>query len=1588
MRARHPKLNRATLAMAGLLATLAATPASAASCTWNTTNGNWAAIFNWTACVTGNGNPAGAPGTADSASIGAAGVVTVNSSQSVATLTNAGNLIIDTASLRATGGITGGGTTTILNGGLLNLENTQTLGGNASIVFGVGGSNRIGIDGGNKVVTFASGSTVRGASGSIGLGQLVNGSGNSILNQGLISSDSGGTISILQSGLTNQNIAEATGAGSVLLLQTNVNNAGGTLRATAGGIVRQDGVTVSGGSLSTTGGGLFQPNNNGNNVLSGVTLTTGSFIDLASAVRLTRVNGGMTLNGTVNIASGSLINFEGDQTLGGSGSIVFGAAANNRVGIDGGNKTLTLASGVTIRGDTGLIGLGQLVNGSGNALVNNGTIAADVAGGTITIAFLGAGVTNNGIIRAANGGTIALQSNLTGGVGSQLVAGAGSVIAQQGVTISGIVNTTGTGSLRPANNGNNLLSAVTLTGVLDLATATAVERVVGNLALNGTINVDNGSLLNMEGDQTLSGNGTVIFGAVGNNRVGVDGGNKTLTIASGVTIRGQNGGIGLGQLVNGSGNSLVNNGTISADVAGGVVTITGLTAGVSNNGTIRALNGGTLQLQSNLAGTPSGQLVAGAGSIISQQGVTISGVINTSGSGNLRPTNSGSNFLSGVTLNGNLDLAGALALERVINNLALNGVISIDNSSLLNLEGTQTVSGNGSMVFGAGVNNRVGVDGGNKVVTLAGGVTIRGQNGSIGLGQYVNGSGNSLVNQGLISSDGGGLINITMASLVNRSFAEAVGAGSVLRLDSGVDNTGGTLRSSSSGVVLQNGVTVTGGSISNTSGGLYRLTNSSSNYLDGVTLTTGSTIDMASAAATGRVINGMVLNGTLNLDSGGGLLNMEGNQTLSGTGSVVFGAAANNRLGVDGGNKTLTIAAGVTVRGTNGIVGFGQLVNGSGNGIVNGGTINSDGGGTILIQGLDAGIVNNGRLRAQSGTLNVNTALAGTGTLQVDAAGIMNLAAGAKTQGVLTMGAAGAALNLNTGNLTLSGDYTNAAWGSGNSFSRRAGISGTGLILAGGNSAMNFTGTGVTGGATGNATLTIGNVRVGATTFNYQLANVGTTGPTLRGAIQTNVNGGNLTDGRLSGAGVAASNFSTGAPGTNSGNLGVTLTAATAGVLAPLTGQVLNLRSNFENIADQKLNIVVGPGAAAFNAAAGSATPSPVNLAAQRVGGTLTTVLTVANTAPAGAFSEDLNASFSGITGSATGSGSISGRLAGISNSGTGTGSLGVGVDTATSGAKSGSVTVAYTTAGAVNGISNGLGTAPAGTQSINVTGNVYAPAVVQLNTTTVNFGTVRVGNAVTPRTVSVSNGASGALTDTLRATLGGGAAPFSPTGAATGIAAGFSNNSSLTVGLNTTAAGVFNSNGIVTFTSQNLEMVDLALGTANVGLLATVNNIAAPTLGKTSGVGSFSGSALNYTLNFGTLLEGGGTVSTLLSLANSASGPADALAGSFALGALTGTPFSALSGFGNFSGVAGGTSLAGGLSLGFNTSTLGNFSSSITLNPRSTNGSQADLALGAITLTLQGNVAAIPEPGTWALWLAGLALVGGVARRQSLQRA
>ncbi|MBL8391738.1 MAG: choice-of-anchor D domain-containing protein, partial [Candidatus Accumulibacter sp.] len=720
-----------------------------------------------------------------------------------------------------------------------------------------------------------------------------------------------------------------------------------------------------------------------------------------------------------------------------------------------------------------------------------------------------------------------------------------------------------------------------------------------------------------------------------------------------------------------------------------------------------------------------------------------------------------------------------------------------------------------TVVLGAtGGGNRIDLDG-NGTTTIASGITVRGQNGTIG--QQINIPGTqTLVNNGLISADvSGGTITIDQSAVLNNNRLEARN-GATLQLASDVGNGGSGVILADNGVVLQSGMRISGGDIQSANGGALRVSSTAANYVDAATVS--GIMDMSTVAnSRQRVNNGLTVNGTVNINQNG-ILSFEGTGTLAGSGSIVLGSTGGgNRIDLDG-TGTTTFAAGVTVRGHSATIG--QQINiGGTQTLVNNGRIIADGaGGTISFT--DSALVNNGLVRAQAGTINVGVALSGTGTLQVDSTGTMNLANGAKTQGSLLMGVAGAALHLGTGNLTINTDYTNAGAGSGNAFTRRAGVSGSGQIVAGGDVKQVITGTGVSNGNTDNATLTIGNMRLGANTFNYQIGNSGSTGPTLRGAVQTAANGGNINDARLSGSGVTAANYNAGGPAANSGDLAVVFNAASAGALAPLAGQVLNLRSNFENIADQKLNIVLAGGAAAYNAAGGNA-GTPVTIANQRVGGSNAAAITVSNTAAAGQFSEDLNASFSGSSGQAAISGgNILGLLAGQSNNT----AMGARVDTSSAGAKAGTVSLAYETTGTVSGVSNGLGTASAGSQDVAVSGNVYQLAAGALQTGPLNFGTLQVGQQVSQSLVvrNTASGASGFVEDLNAAFGASGNSQISGSGTLNGILAGTNStaaNGAMTVTVTGATAGGLNSSIAVNYFSAGaVNSVGNGLGVLAVG--------------------------------------------------------------------------------------------------------------------------------------------------------------------------
>ena len=137
--------------------------------------------------------------------------------------------------------------------------------------------------------------------------------------------------------------------------------------------------------MTETGGAELTFTNSGG-TLAGVTFNNN--LDLASVNGANAtITGGLTLNGaTVDLgnAAGSTygqLYFNGTQTLGGTGTVLFGPERLQRGVRDRLPRgTLTIGSGITVRGSSGTIG-GYY---SSDAVVNQGTIAADGSGGLTT----------------------------------------------------------------------------------------------------------------------------------------------------------------------------------------------------------------------------------------------------------------------------------------------------------------------------------------------------------------------------------------------------------------------------------------------------------------------------------------------------------------------------------------------------------------------------------------------------------------------------------------------------------------------------------------------------------------------------------------------------------------------------------------------------------------------------------------------------------------------------------------------------------------------------------------------------------------------------------------------------------------------------------------------------------------------------------------------------------------------------------------------------------------------------------------------------------------------------------------------------
>jgi hypothetical protein len=252
------------------------------------------------------------------------------------------------------------------------------------------------------------------------------------------------------------------------------------------------------------------------------------------------------------------------------------------------------------------------------------------------------------------------------------------------------------------------------------------------------------------------------------------------------------------------------------------------------------------------------------------------------------------------------------------------------------------------------------------------------------------------------------------------------------------------------------------------------------------------------------------------------------------------------------------------------------------------------------------------------------------------------------------------------------------------------------------------------------------------------------------------------------------------------------------------------------------------------------------------------------------------------------------------------------------------------------------------------------------------------VGESVAARSVQVSNAAgAAALNDRLQGSWAGDATGVFVTEGdlGGGLGAGALDDSSLSVALNTSVAGVFGESGSLGFQSVNPDLADLFLGSSEISLHAQVNNFANPLFALDTGPASLTMDGLEFVLDFGTLFSDAGGVHAGLSFMNAVEGPADLLRGGYDT---TGISRFVLDGFSSFDNLGAG-GIISGLDIAFDTFDLGlgSFQETVLLAGFGFNASgyeqRFDITLGIHARILERDAASVNEPPALLLLLAGL---------------
>ena len=324
-------------------------------------------------------------------------------------------------------------------------------------------------------------------------------------------------------------------------------------------------------------------------------------------------NGSLTLNGI------SYIDIDSSQlTISGTGTVTL-ASVNATIASSPGIGA-TLVNQETIQGQ-GQIGKGE------TAIVNQGTINANVSGGTLVVQSDNAGLRNSGVLEASHGGTLNIISGflttpLNNAGGTIEALNGSTVMNAAGVITGGILTTSGTGVIESSNGGNPTLHNLTNAGayVIPLNNLATLEGTIND---TGTIAVGSSAgngIMYIEGNVTLSGPGTVTLVDAGIAQSGIH------SLSAGAQLTNRNTIQGAG-VIGDAGLKVVNQGAIIANAHD---PLSFRDAGFTNSSTglVQATHGATLNIFSrafNNQGTlrvDSGSTVNFNGSVYTQSGAS------------------------------------------------------------------------------------------------------------------------------------------------------------------------------------------------------------------------------------------------------------------------------------------------------------------------------------------------------------------------------------------------------------------------------------------------------------------------------------------------------------------------------------------------------------------------------------------------------------------------------------------------------------------------------------------------------------------------------------------------------------------------------------------------------------------------------------------------------------------------------------------------------------------------------------------------------------------------------------------------------